>query len=486
MCLVILQPHGQSVPEDILDKATRLNDDGYGLGHWEGGVVVAEKTLNADKFKARVKELSGRLAVFHFRIGTSGNKTLDNAHPFGFYPEGDEEASPMWLFHNGILSGLGGLVQTWKCDTWHLARYMETIRDPQAQLTDDVHLRVFGQLVGPHNKLIVAGKDEFVAIVNEKSGVWRDGLWYSNANSFPYEKKPVTNYYGGCKGAAAKEVSHKSKHSAVDDAYSKHLNELQPWNIGIAIWNETVEPDSGVKSKSFIGWRMPDGVVVLSHFEADRRRRMRAAKENADAAGVVGDTSVSASFLQGYVYDEDKHVYRIRTPKDENEKLITSESERLAVAIAQANWEDDGAKTAEPEGGEVSNEEEPDAKAIAELEAEMDAETTRAAIVCIADWEAEVRKMGDTYAGTEDVEGKILGEIMDDAYMPSIIIVRAIRLLIQRYLGHVARCKFGEGVTAASDRKQQLSLPKPRLSSKERRVIRRKDNEVFRSHDAST
>jgi hypothetical protein len=259
MCLAIYQPPGKSVPEEILDEAVRKNSDGWGILVWKDGVPHIAKSMDNKRFLPTAKAHAGERAILHCRIGTSGDKTIENVHPFAFFPAANKNETPLYVAHNGILRV--GVVDHSKNDTWHFARWLERIVAPYQTLADPGYLKVLEELIGTTNKLLIGGENEFVSIINEGAGAWKDGIWYSNTYSLPSEKKAYA-----CGGWVKKRE------------LPKYIDAERPWTTGEAVW----EKSPGCAGERLVGWRQYNGVIMLS--DAEQERRKQASKKAVEAA----------------------------------------------------------------------------------------------------------------------------------------------------------------------------------------------------------
>jgi glutamine amidotransferase len=120
--------------------------------------------------------------MFHSRLGTHGGCGPDNCHPF---PVGGDERTV--LAHNGILPAM---VRPGKGD-----------RRSDTRIAAEDFLPAFGPLrlrrtrlrlerwMTPHNKMVILTVDRRFKqqsyILNERSGTWDGGIWYSNDGYLP-------------------------------------------------------------------------------------------------------------------------------------------------------------------------------------------------------------------------------------------------------------------------------------------------------------
>lgn len=197
MCVIVYQPPGKTVPKENLVEAAKCNRDGWGIAAIgaardgsENKMMIVSRGMDMAKFADEAAKYAGMEAVFHCRIGTQGTKTLENCHPVKIRPA---ESNSVYMFHNGILR-LSSFIDKDKNDTWHLGEMLKHYPKLDELLRQDAFLTGLGEMIGSSNKLVfitTAG----VSIVNVTAGVWKEGIWYSNRNSFPVKYESTNNGY---------------------------------------------------------------------------------------------------------------------------------------------------------------------------------------------------------------------------------------------------------------------------------------------------
>jgi hypothetical protein len=177
MCLIAYVPAGKQLPEENFRSAAHDNNDGIGVMSANDGV---EKFVGRKQNKRAwryVRELQSRNAEFaiHFRYATHGYKSLANTHPFRV---SDGSA---YIMHNGILTqytprDTNGLISDTRI-------FVDTLNN--VDVTDADYWNQMGAHIGSYNKLCVMSYDGQFRIVNEDSGDWIAGIWYSQTYSLP-------------------------------------------------------------------------------------------------------------------------------------------------------------------------------------------------------------------------------------------------------------------------------------------------------------
>lgn len=183
MCVIIHQPRGKQIPEAHLAEANRCNRDGWGVAaRAADGSISILRGFDTNKLLEAYTTLNGEgnEVVVHCRIATSGTRDLDMTHPFECGPNA-------YLFHNGIFNIR--LTEKGKSDTWHLAEYIKTFVDNEPGLLHSpffarVMEQWFTDTYSASSKGVILATDTTI-IINEKGGVERNGVWYSNHSAFP-------------------------------------------------------------------------------------------------------------------------------------------------------------------------------------------------------------------------------------------------------------------------------------------------------------
>ena len=177
MCLLILQKEEAKIKEKHLKNAYDNNSDGVGYSYIDDGNVTTKKFRKYKKFLKNwnydVKQ-EGSLTPFllHFRLATHGvEEGTFNVHPFtvrqglvfahnGIINEvaNDKKLSDTQVFNRDILKGL-----------------------KKSFLKDPILLKLVEGFIGS-SKLVFLDRDKSYKIVNEDSGEWDNGVWYSNGS----------------------------------------------------------------------------------------------------------------------------------------------------------------------------------------------------------------------------------------------------------------------------------------------------------------
>ncbi len=220
MCLLSYFPAGVLPDADALRCGARCNNDGHGFGIVIPGQdeILIFKSMNAteavDQFvKLRAKYPDGP-ALFHSRLTTHGNTTVDNCHPF--VVNGDPRTV---VAHNGILPddahpkkiGTTVVNKIGKDNVpYQIITGVYDERSDTRILADDLLMSRWSNLdsrhsrkrltrwLGRSNKILVLTTDPAYRrnayLFNSELGEWVGGVWYSNSSFRGYGRG--TSSYG--------------------------------------------------------------------------------------------------------------------------------------------------------------------------------------------------------------------------------------------------------------------------------------------------
>lgn len=184
MCLLTFFPEGVQPDPEALANGARHNQDGHGYAIVTPKGLIIRKGLDPEamisQFVAdRWREPSGP-ALFHSRFGTGGVYTTYNVHPFRLH--GDRRTV---VAHNGILPALVQPDRKDKrCDTRIAASDVFPTGFGDLNVADN--RLSLANWIGKSNKLVFLTVnpryDEPAYIINESSGEWHGGVWYSNCD----------------------------------------------------------------------------------------------------------------------------------------------------------------------------------------------------------------------------------------------------------------------------------------------------------------
>lgn len=195
MCLIIVpeDPKGLLVvTEAQMEDALRHNNDGWGFMWAERGRVKQCRGFSLPVLNDAYEALALKPGLcLHFRMGTSGGRSLDNCHPHRI-------SSDLAIMHNGIFridveKGSG------KSDT---AVYADHLREYVSKYgVGGVHeaefIKASEDWMGTGNKVVYLTADGRRSIANANVGVVRDGMWYSNTYAADFLRPRHSYIYSG-------------------------------------------------------------------------------------------------------------------------------------------------------------------------------------------------------------------------------------------------------------------------------------------------
>ena len=195
MCIAIYKPAEKSITKDTLKTCFTNNPDGAGFSYINTDYMgisrmKIKKYMKFDDFwRAYSKAIDiapNSPFLIHFRIGTHGEKTTYNCHPFFVNKE-------LTFIHNGIISGVG--TDKRKSDT-QLFNDKVLKKLPKGwQYNEGIQTLVESFIGG--SKLIMMDINGDVTIFNENKGVWDNDCWYSNESYKPRTPVVYAGVYRG-------------------------------------------------------------------------------------------------------------------------------------------------------------------------------------------------------------------------------------------------------------------------------------------------
>lgn len=190
MCIIIHKPKAGVIPDNILDNAERINEDGFGITFLD--TLETIKTMDYNEARKLVED--ERPFVAHYRYATVGTVNAYNCHPF---PTKDGV-----LYSNGTVGNLGDKDS---CDT-------EVVADMLLQ-TPKKHWR---------NMLSMT--DVRFCIISNNGAVSRYGDWHKKGDVY-YSKNNCFGTYAPWSTPAYGQTNYgsgfSSHYSLVDGKYQR-------------------------------------------------------------------------------------------------------------------------------------------------------------------------------------------------------------------------------------------------------------------------
>ncbi len=186
MCLLTYFPPGVMPDTEALLNGTYVNDDGHGFAIVTTDQLIVRRGMDADAmigaFDTARHQYPEGPALFHSRLSTHGHIDVDNCHPF---PIGGDGRTV--IAHNGVLPAA---VQPTKGDPRSDTRIaaedylpsLGSLRSRRTRKRVELWMTI-------HNRMVILTVDrafkDHAYILNEKSGTWNRGIWYSNNGYLP-------------------------------------------------------------------------------------------------------------------------------------------------------------------------------------------------------------------------------------------------------------------------------------------------------------
>lgn len=187
MCLLTFCPAGIQPDSQGLLRGSVQNNDGHGYAIVHNGRLIIGKGMSAgqviDEFMTKRAMFPDGPALFHSRFTTHGLTNVENCHPFRV--GGDKQTV---IAHNGVMPDE---VQPRKGDHRSDTRITaESFLPRFGYLSRSRTRQRFGTWMGSYNKVVVLSVNprfnQQAYIINESSGMWDGGIWYSNSAYKPY------------------------------------------------------------------------------------------------------------------------------------------------------------------------------------------------------------------------------------------------------------------------------------------------------------
>jgi predicted glutamine amidotransferase len=217
MCIAILNKRSQ-LNAATINTAWNNNPEGAGLIWIERGQVKTFKTYDrAELLKTyqTIRPKNKQPIVLHFRIATSGARTLDNLHPF-------QVNNNLSFVHNGVIAGLGNETHS---DTAQFNHMLQKL--PANFLACETTRELIASYVSG-SKLVFLESTGRYTIINEQAGTWNGDTWYSNDS----HQQSRYSYHGTTRidKYASKYTKSKAKTILSPSEYN-HRHEMEAENM---------------------------------------------------------------------------------------------------------------------------------------------------------------------------------------------------------------------------------------------------------------
>jgi hypothetical protein len=182
MCLLILKPANTRLPTpEEIGRAWARNKDGGGFSFCDarGVLSLVKGIFSLSSMLASMNEhlTPETESVIHLRYSTHAGDRVKNCHPHRI---GD--GSMGVCSHNGVIDIDN---RKGESDTRsYIRQVIEPLMRESGGTVSKAMARVIGRDIGRGNKLVITPQGGPSVIVNEESGCWRDGIWWSNTSAF--------------------------------------------------------------------------------------------------------------------------------------------------------------------------------------------------------------------------------------------------------------------------------------------------------------
>lgn len=185
MCILAIKPKGHQLTE-VNEERLRIgavkNPDGYGYYAYNTSTREEEvfHTFSPREFVDRVVDRGTPewVLVYHARIKTAGDESIDNLHPFAI-------KDGWYVFQNGTVTGMD------KDKKWSDTAILAKLTSKFSKHTATSYAAFSTMLTLMESARFVFIRKDKYFIANEDVGTWEDGVWYSNDRVF---KEPVFVY----------------------------------------------------------------------------------------------------------------------------------------------------------------------------------------------------------------------------------------------------------------------------------------------------
>ena len=175
MCIAIVKPKNAKISDEYLGNCFDHNRDGAGIAYAHNdklyvykGIFDKQKFIDAVR---KAEKISQGAMLIHCRIGTHGLRDKNNCHPHVIN-------NRCVLIHNGVLN----VEVPENSDESDTICFIKQYLKPLARdfMKDDAICELIEMAIKSNNKFALLNNKGEYRILNEKSGHWENGIWYSN------------------------------------------------------------------------------------------------------------------------------------------------------------------------------------------------------------------------------------------------------------------------------------------------------------------
>ena len=187
-----------------------VHNDGRFIVEYHKGFMKVEDLLEALKDRERLKNLT---VAIHCRIKTSGETDEYTTHPFLISNQYADlrklDGKGAVLFHNGVFSGLGGLINPKSSDTQDFVVGVANKYLAKPKMPKKLSVAIVNEIIGASRVLILYENRKFSML---RFGNWTEdnGCYYSNSG---YKPTVITTTYTGASYNCPYNTHWRSKYS---------------------------------------------------------------------------------------------------------------------------------------------------------------------------------------------------------------------------------------------------------------------------------
>lgn len=172
MCIIAYIPKNHTVNSETIEIMFDNNPDGSGLLYTQNKKLRTFKTFDVDQLITKYNDIKQNIdtdIIIHCRIGTHGQKSMENIHPFLIN-------NKVGFVHNGIINLVP--IDKKRSDT-NMFNELLLKQLPDDFLCNEAIKELISGYIGK-SKLVFMDYKQDVCIINEHLGIWDNGIWFSN------------------------------------------------------------------------------------------------------------------------------------------------------------------------------------------------------------------------------------------------------------------------------------------------------------------
>jgi hypothetical protein len=179
MCLIVVKPAGQDIPDHVIESARDFNSDGFGIMH--NGTSKRWKHRTAAQIKELLDPMTDINCAVHFRMATDGKVCVANSHPFKL-------RNQAYLMHNGILTKYRTTSKANKSDT---REFIDKFCNPMIRQHGSIPRgKLESEIVG--NAIAIMQRD---GTINTYGDSWLERYGCQFSNTYAWDSGSWSGFY---------------------------------------------------------------------------------------------------------------------------------------------------------------------------------------------------------------------------------------------------------------------------------------------------